>query len=528
MPEQLELSLIRIAWGICFLTLAVVASAIVLVVLNRDSIRSLYEANAIEIIVPITWAVLGALVASRQPRNVIGWLFLAIALANAVPGATTQYARYAVVTAPEAPLSAWLPWFGYMCGALVYPAGLAPIAMLFLPNGQLLSPRWRVVVWAGVALTAGLIAVAVLDPELVTVPGLPDVLSPTGVEALAGINAGAVGSIGYFAGLTVIGAAGVSVLIRLRHAHGDERLQLRWVAYTAAFAVAINIVYPIVALPLLPVETVIAFSPIVVILGFGIALPTGVAVAILRYRLYDLDLLLNRTILYGSVTGVLLAALAMANIVAQRVVESIIDQQSDLIAAALGLAAGLAFAPVRRWLRPIVDGALPARSRLTLLFTDIVESTQAIVDLGDERWRDVLSLYRAMVRRELGHFHGREVNTAGDAFFAIFDRPLRGVECAISMRDAVKELGLRVRTGLHCGEVEMRGEQVTGLAVHAAARVMSQAGEDEIFVSSVMAEAVGGSIPLRALGQRELRGVPGEWRLFEVVATRETLEPGGA
>jgi class 3 adenylate cyclase len=170
---------------------------------------------------------------------------------------------------------------------------------------------------------------------------------------------------------------------------------------------------------------------------------------------------------------------------------------------------------------------LPARSRLTLLFTDIVESTQAIVDLGDERWRDVLSLYRAMVRRELGHFHGREVNTAGDAFFAIFDRPIRGVGCAMAMRDAVKELGLRVRTGLHCGEVEMRGEQVTGLAVHAAARVMSQAGEDEIFVSGVMAEAVGGSIPLRELGQRELRGVPGEWRLFEVVATPETVEPGG-
>jgi class 3 adenylate cyclase len=513
------LSLRRLAWGICVLTLAMVASTIVLVVLNLDSIRNLYEANAIEIVLPIAWAVLGGLVASRQPRNAMGWLLLAVALANAIPGLTAQYARYAVVTAPEAPFSPWIPWFGYVCDALVYPAGLAPMAILSLPNGHLLSPRWRVVVWVGGALTAGLVAVAVLDPELVTVPGLPDVPSPTGVAALAGISAGAVGSIGYLVGLTVAAAAGASVLIRLRRSHGDERLQLRWVAYTAAFAVTINIVYPLVALPLLPLATVIAFSPAVVILGFGVALPAGVAVAILRYRLYDLDLLLNRTILYGAVTVVLLATLGVANVLAQHAVESLFGQGSNLVAAALGLGAGLAFAPVRRWLRPIVDRALPARSRLTLLFTDIVESTQAIVDLGDERWRDVLSRYRAVMRKDLAEHRGREVNTAGDAFFAVFDRPIRGVECATTMRDAVKELGLRVRSGLHCGEVEMRGEQVTGLAVHAAARVMSQAGEDQIVVSGDMAEALGGSVPLRELGRRELRGVPGEWRLFEVIAS---------
>lgn len=506
----------RLAWGICFFTLALVVAASVLVVLNRDSIRTLYEANLVEIVLPISWGVLGGLVASRQPRNAIGWLFLAIALESAIFGLTTQYARYAIVTAPDAPFSPWIPWFGYVVGTLVYPAGLAPITMLFLPNGRLLSPRWWRVVWAGIALTAVLVAVAVLDPELVTVPGLPDIPSPTGVAALAGINAGAIGSIGYLVGLTVVGAAGVSVVIRLRRAGGDERLQLRWVAYTTAFAVAINIVYTLVALLLLPVDTVIAWSPIVVILGFGVAMPAGIAAAILRYRLYDLDLLLNRTILYGAVTVVLLATLGLANVMAQRAVESLFGQQSGLVAAALGLGAGLAFAPVRRWLRPIVDRALPARSRLTLLFTDIVESTQAIVDLGDERWREVLSLFRTMVRKELSHFHGREVNTAGDAFFAVFDRPIRGLECAVSMRDGVKDLGLRVRIGLHCGDVEMRGEQVTGLAVHAAARVMGEAGEDQIFLSGDMAEALGGSLPLRELGTRQLRGVPGEWRLFEV------------
>ena len=101
----------------------------------------------------------------------------------------------------------------------------------------------------------------------------------------------------------------------------------------------------------------------------------------------------------------------------------------------------LAFGPMRRAIQPLVDRALPARSRLTLLFTDIVESTQAIVDLGDEQWRDVLDRYRSSVRHELARHRGREVNTAGDAFFAVFDRPMNAVRCAMAMRDGVQRAG---------------------------------------------------------------------------------------
>lgn len=519
LPAKRELALRWLAWGIGFLTLALAAATSVLAVLNRESIHSLFEANVNEIAVPIGWAFLGGLVASRQPRNPIGWLLLALALADAIWGATAQYARYAFVTAPGTPFSPWIPWLGYQASNLIYPAGLAALVMLLVPNGQLLSPRWRVVVWAGVALTAAIVALTALDPAVVTVPGLPEVRSPIGIEALAGISAD--GAVGLLVGSTVLAAAGASVMIRLRRSSGEERLQLRWIAYATAFAVAINVVMTIAAFTLLPVEVATTIWPIAVILGFGVAMPAGVAVAILRYRLYDLDLLVNRTILYGAVTVLLLAAFGVANFLAQRALLSLFAQGSDLVTAALGLGAGLAFGPVRRRLRPIVDRALPARSRLALLFTDIVESTQAIVDLGDERWREALFRYRAMVRRQLRQLHGREVNTAGDSFFAVFDRPIRGVECAMAMRDGVKDLGLRVRTGLHCGEVEMRGEQVTGLAVHAAARVMAQAGEDQIVLSSDMVEAIEGlGVPLRELGTRELKGVPGEWRLFEVIAPR--------
>jgi class 3 adenylate cyclase len=509
-------ALIRLAWGLCLLALALVAATATLAVLNIGSIDSLYDANAIEIVVPIGWAILGALIAARQPRNAMGWLLLATALGIAISGVAIQYSRFTLVTAQAAPFSPWIPWFGTVCSTLVYPAGLGSLTMLFLPNGHLLSRRWRIVIWAGIAMTAGLIAIGVLDPELISVTGLPPIQSPTGIDALAGINAGAVGSIGFSLGLTIVAAAGACIVMRLRRAEGEQRLQLRWIAYAVAFAVTINIVYTVVALLFLPQETVIALSPIVVVVGFGLAIPAGMAVAILRYRLYDLDLLLNRTILYGAVSAILLVALGVANLAAQGAVEALFGQPSAVVTAALGIGAGLAFPPVRRWLRPMVDRALPARSRLTLLFTDIVGSTQAIVDLGDERWREVLALYRALVRRELAQHRGREVNTAGDGFFAVFDRPMRAVACAVAMRAGVKVLGLRVRTGLHYGEVEMRGEQVTGLAVHAAARVMAEAGADQLLLSEAMAQALGDSVPLREAGTHELRGVPGEWRLFEL------------
>ena len=504
------------AWPVAILTLGVVVTTLGLAIVNRGSIETLDQASPIETVLPIGYAILGGLVASRQPRNAAGWLFLAIAFANAIPGATTQYTRFALITNPDAPFSPWVPWFGYLLGTLVYPAGLAPIALLLIPNGRLLSPRWRMVVWAGVVLTAILELLTILDPQTISLEGLPAVPNPTGVPVLAGTNTGTVGSLAFVAGLGVLLAAAASVLIRLRRASAEERLRQRWVAYSVAFAVALNVGFTLVALVFLPQAEVVALSMFVVIIGFGLAMPVGFAVAILRYRLYDLDLLLNRTILYGSVTVVLVLVFGVADVLAQRALQSVFDQGSDLVAAALGLGAGLAFGPVRRWIRPMVDRALPARARLTLLFTDIVESTQAIVDLGDERWREVLDEYRTSVRHALSQCRGREVNTAGDAFFAVFDRPSNGVRCAVAIRQAVGELGLRVRTGLHIGDVEMRGEQVSGLAVHAAARVMGAADADQILVSGDLAAVLGEEVALRDAGRHTLRGVPGEWQLFEL------------
>lgn len=490
-----------------------VAATSVLVLLNLQTIHDPEKANLIQIVLPVSFALLGALVASRQPGNTLGWVFLVLAPLLAISGVTRQYTRYALVTQPGAPFTAWIPWVGEFVAPLVYPAGLAVLAFLLTPNGHLLSPRWRWVAWSGAIVTTVLVILTI------SAPGIGDlsVPNPTAVPAIGGLAPGPIPNVAFVGATGVLAVAGSSVVIRLRRARAEERLQLRWIAAAGTFAIGINVLFAVIPYVLLSEEVGTVVGAVTTVIGFGIALPAGFAIAMLRYRLYDLDLLLNRTALYGAVTVVLVGALFAANLVAQRVLESVFQQRSDLVAAGLGVTAGLAFGPMRRAIRPIVDRALPARARLTLLFTDIVESTQAIVDLGDEQWRGVLDRYRAMVRQELSRHRGREVNTAGDAFFAVFDRPMSAVRCAVSMRDAVKTLGLRVRTGIHCGEVEMRGEQVTGLAVHAAARVMSLAGEDQVLISDDVVQLLEDAPPLRNAGRHELRGVPGTWQLYELL-----------
>jgi class 3 adenylate cyclase len=504
-----------VAWSAAGLILAVVATTTVLAFLNRESIHDLDQANLIEIVLPIGFALVGGLVAARLPSNPLGWVFLAISLASALPGATIQYTRYTLFTDPGAPFSAWIPWFGNLANSVVYPAGLATFALLLIPNGRFLSPRWRLVAWAGAVVTGGLLVTTMLDPQLLR-DGPIQLANPTGIPAMATIFQGPVGYALFLGGLGILALAGASVVVRLRRATGDERLQLRWVAYAVAFSVLGNVVVTLIGIFLLPQMLTGVVSTFTTIAGFGIALPASFGVAILRYRLYDLDLLLNRTVVYGAVTAVLAVAFGIADVLAQRAVESVFHQRSDLVAAGLGVGAAVAFGPMRRWIRPIVDRFLPARGRLTLLFTDIVGSTQAIVDLGDERWRALLNRFRGAVRQELSRFHGREVNTAGDAFFATFARPSAAVQCAQSIRVAVKALGLGVRTGLHVGDVEMRGEQVSGLAVHAAARVMAEAGEGQILISNDLAEVLSGGVPLRNAGRHALKGVPGEWQLYAV------------
>jgi class 3 adenylate cyclase len=163
------------------------------------------------------------------------------------------------------------------------------------------------------------------------------------------------------------------------------------------------------------------------------------------------------------------------------------------------------------------EPAEPDRVLATLLFTDIVGSTEKATKLGDARWRDLLQQHHSLVRRQLTRFRGRELDTAGDGFFASFDGPARAVRCARAITDGVRELGLDVRAGLHTGECELIDGKVGGVAVHVGARVAATAAPGEVRVSRTVKDLVAGSgLEFDERGRHELKGIDGEWELFAV------------
>ena len=174
----------------------------------------------------------------------------------------------------------------------------------------------------------------------------------------------------------------------------------------------------------------------------------------------------------------------------------------------------LVLAEIREFLTGQREGGTPDRRLATVLFTDLVDSTARAAELGDRRWRDLLAQHHAVVRRELVRFDGREVDTAGDGFFATFDGPARAIRCARAIVAATRPLGLEVRAGLHTGEVEILDDKIAGIAVNIGARVASQADAGEVRVSGTVKDLVAGSgIEFEDRGTASLKGVPGEWPL---------------
>jgi len=172
---------------------------------------------------------------------------------------------------------------------------------------------------------------------------------------------------------------------------------------------------------------------------------------------------------------------------------------------------------IEEFVTGVRGGSGAERVLATVLFTDIVGSTEWAARLGDGRWRDLLDRHDRAVRQQLGVFRGREVGTAGDGFLAVFDRPRQAIDCACAIRDAVRGLGIEVRAGMHTGEIEVRRDDVAGMAVHIGARVAALAAASEVLVSGTVKDLVVGSgIEFSERGEHELKGVPGSWKLFAV------------
>jgi class 3 adenylate cyclase len=451
--------------------------------------------------------VIGGLIVNRMSGNAVGWIFLASSLGMASAAAAFAWAtlsddRYANGL-PGTTFAAWLnAWI-----ALPSLISLVALVPLLFPDGHLPSPRWR---WVAALASAG-IAGTTIGSALTPGPMQPaGIDNPFGVQ-LAHPLVDVLGALDAVAGVVVFALALIALVTRYRHGSSVERLQLRWFAFPAA-----------VAIVFFGVSSFFPTGPLGDVAWIGglaalAALPVAIGIAILRYRLYDIDLIFNRTVLYATVGAVLLAVFLIGDLALQSVLDSLARQGAELLTGALGVGVGLLFVPVRRWARPLVDRVLPGRAVMALLFTDIVGSTETLVDIGDQRWRALLGEYLGAVRAELARHNGREVNTAGDAFFATFSRPMDALQAAEGIRAAVEGLGLETRTGLHRGEVELRGEQVSGLAVHTAARVMAAAGGGDIYVSDAMRDAISASdVSLLDRGMHALKGIPGDWQLYAV------------
>jgi class 3 adenylate cyclase len=179
-----------------------------------------------------------------------------------------------------------------------------------------------------------------------------------------------------------------------------------------------------------------------------------------------------------------------------------------------------------------VTGQLPRhdvdRVLATVMFTDVVGSTDQAAGMGDRRWSELLATHDGLTRAELERFRGREIKTTGDGFLATFDGPGRAVRCACAIRDAVRAIGIKVRGGLHTGEIELHGDDIGGIAVHIAQRVQAHAQPDEVLVSRTVTDLVGGSgIPFADRGTHALKGVPNQWQLFAVEDPRLGSDTAG-
>jgi DNA-binding NarL/FixJ family response regulator len=182
-------------------------------------------------------------------------------------------------------------------------------------------------------------------------------------------------------------------------------------------------------------------------------------------------------------------------------------------------------AVTRRVIGAIAERQMPAfgadagaeRILATVMFSDIVSSTERAVEVGDRRWREELDRHDELVRRELAEHGGREIKTTGDGFLAVFDAPTRAIRCAVAIREGLQGLGIDVRIGLHTGELELRGEDVGGIAVNIGSRVADEGSAGDVLATSTVKDLVSGSrIGFADLGERQLRGVADRWRLFAV------------
>ena len=333
----------RLAWSAWALTVSTTVLTLFFGLLNEPS-STRWDTVLLPVVI-LAYSTVGALVASYRPENAIGWLFLSGAFLWIVGEFALEYGVYALITDPGAlPAGAWSAWFGAWARAVGWFM-LVSFLLLLFPTGRLPSPRWRPVLWAALGLTALYTLSSWLSSGTIDVR-LTFVRNPLGVESrIMDLLYELINTI--FPLLIV--ASGLAVIARFRRSQGDERQQLKWFAYAVAVMSVVFVIWFSLTLAGLVAPSSLLYD--VPLLG----LPVATGIAILKYRLYDIDLLINRTIVYATLTATLVALYFGVVVVLQRIVVLLTGQESTLAVVASTILIAALFNPLRRRIQSFID-----------------------------------------------------------------------------------------------------------------------------------------------------------------------------
>jgi hypothetical protein len=334
-----------LAWGISVLTVLAMALTLYLTSLNEPS--SSFRDMVVLSLLLLAFSTVGALVASRRPENPIGWLFCSGALVWILGELALEYAVYALITAPGAlPAGAWMMWFGTWARGIGWFLIVAFLLLLF-PTGRLPSPRWRLVLWGAIGYIGMFTLVVWLSPVLPDTR-LAFVHNPLGLE-IESVNV--LVELLYLTIPLLLVAGGLAVIVRFRRSRGDERQQLKWFAYAVGVMVVMFAIWFS-----LEVAGFVAIGSLTFIVPLA-GLPIAAGVAILKYRLYDIDLIINRTLVYGALT-VMLALVYLGGVATTQVIFRALtgqEQQPQLVVVVSTLVIAALVNPLRRRIQSFID-----------------------------------------------------------------------------------------------------------------------------------------------------------------------------
>jgi hypothetical protein len=344
----------RLAWSLWALTLVLLALTVVftaLYPLYRDALSNAVNFG-IAVLFVVTFQTVGALIASRRPENPIGWVFCGMGLTLVAAVFSGNYAQYSLVVEPGAlPRAETAAWVGNW----IWLVALSPLGffLLLFPDGHPPSRRWRPVAWLqGAALACWFVSQALAPGPMVNA-GYESLDNPYGIEALGGILkvAGAVSS---FLLLVTVLASVFSIVIRFRRARGDERRQIKWVAYAGAVVALVLVLQLAVEAALPETDVLVNVLNLGLVVSF-IGVPIAAGIAILKYRLYEIDTIINRTLVYGGLTALLVLVYVVCVVCLQLVFRAITGSDSQLAVVASTLAIAALFDPLRRRIQTLVD-----------------------------------------------------------------------------------------------------------------------------------------------------------------------------